>query len=191
MFCFSLAALLAFVSVAVVGRAALANANDLWRQTMVTLVLGVLLTATLAAIIGQDERRRLAAGFAVCGWTYLSLASVPSFGLRHDLLTDKSVAWLYQVAHGSDEPQVGWSRQGVAFSSDGELIVQGSGSTLRWSNLQLTSGSGATYENFADIGHSLWAMAVACLGAVAAHFLSSAPRRRTEQVSSNESATDG
>ncbi len=76
---FSLASLLFLVLIAALGCAALVNANDTWRQSMVTLVLSVLLIATLAATVNRS--RAFALGFAVAGWIYLLLVFVPVIGL--------------------------------------------------------------------------------------------------------------
>ncbi|MBW3595727.1 MAG: hypothetical protein KY475_00465 [Planctomycetes bacterium] len=195
MFRFSMAALLALVSFAAVGCAALIKSNELWRQTTITLTIGVLLTATLAAIIGRADRRGVATGFALYGWAYILLSFVSPLGLRDDLLTNKSVAWLYQMAHENDSAvQASSPQPAIVYSLDGRLVVQGSGDAVRlWdaaSRQQIVAGSVVSYENFGDIGHSLWAIIVACLGAIAARFFSSSERQGLDQVSTG-SATSG
>ena len=188
MFRFSLTALLGLVSFAALGCAALANATDLWRECMVTLMLGLLLTATLAAIIWRGERRALATGFAVFGWAYMLLAFVSALGVRGDLLTDRLIARLYEVAQGSDQQQIekNYIDEVITLSGAGRVIF-GAGSNLRvW---DVTTGRPAagnnvpSYENFADIGHSLWATVIACLGAMVASLLSAGQRRPVEPIS--------
>jgi hypothetical protein len=131
MFRFSLAALLGLVSFAALGCAALVNATDLWRQTILTLTVCLLLTATLAAIIWRGERRNVAIGSAVFGWAYILLMFVSALGLRDDLLTDKSLAGIYHAAHGTDQQQIEYLDQVIAFSEEGGVVVRGAGSGLR------------------------------------------------------------
>ena len=97
---FSLATLLLAVLFAAIGCAALVNANDLWRQTIVTATVAALVVATLAAVVRQGRSRVFALGFALTGWIYLVLVFVSAFGLRDDLLTDKAVTWLFATIHG-------------------------------------------------------------------------------------------
>ncbi|MBW3598433.1 MAG: hypothetical protein KY475_14325 [Planctomycetes bacterium] len=183
MFRFSLAALLGLVSFAALGCAALANATDLWRESMVTLMLGLLLTATLAAIIWRGERRALATGFAVFGWVYVLLVMIPAVNVRDDLLTEEALTWLYEFAHGADE-QGGSVLQTVVFTdgaAGGEMIVSGSGRIRSW-NAMKGGAPAVSFQSFADIGHSLWAIVIACLGAVVASLLSSGQRRRVARA---------
>ena len=98
MFRFSLAALLAIVTMAAVGCAALVEATDVWRQATLTLTVLILLTAALVALVGRGQRGA-AVGFALFGWSYLVLAFVSGLGLRDDLLTDKSITWLFEAIH--------------------------------------------------------------------------------------------
>jgi hypothetical protein len=180
MFRFSLAGLLIFVLLAAVGCAALVKAGELWRQVIITAAVLVFLTATLAAVVWQGERRFAATGFAVFGWAYLILTFVSALGLRNDMLTDKAVASLYTAMYGSRQE----SRQIIAYSPDGRVVVENydaslqlwdaAGQTFRSGQLLAKIASGPpNYEDFADIGHALWAMLIAGLGAVLARGLRS------------------
>ncbi len=165
---FSLASLLFLVLIAALGCAALVNANDTWRQSMVTLVLSVLLIATLAAAVNRS--RAFALGFAVAGWIYLLLVFIPVVDLRDDLLTDKGVRWLYtaihdEVAHESNQ----WS---VTSIPDGR--------TLATAFIKPKTQT-VQFKNFADIGHALWGLLVACLGGAVAGFLA---RKNTDRLTS-------
>ncbi len=189
---YSLATLLLLVLLAALGCAALVNANDTWRQSMVTLVLSVLLTATLAAVVNRS--RAFALGFAVAGWIHLLLVFVPALGLRDDLLTDKGVRWLYtaihdEVAHQSNQ----WS---VAFTPDGRTLATAiqSGTVGVWnaqtgsliratrSYNSATSATAQTdqFTDFTVIGHALWALLVACVGGAVASVL--APKRTNKST---------
>ena len=55
-----------------VGCAALINANETWRQSMVTLTVAALMIATVAGAV--DRSRSFAIGFAVAGWIYFTAA---------------------------------------------------------------------------------------------------------------------
>jgi hypothetical protein len=188
MFRFSLAALLLFVLLAALGCAALVNANELWRQTTTTAALTLLLGATLAAILWQGERKAAATGFALFGWSYLALAFVAAFGLRNDLLTEKAVSWLYPAIHGEEQPSVGASKryqQVVTFVPDGGTVVSGGTDLVTYWDVATgqTILGGArpmrpSYKDFADIGHVLWALLAAGLGAAAARFLFPAQTRK-------------
>ena len=114
MFRFSLATLLLLVLIAGIGCAALVNANDLWRQTMITATVTALVVATLAAVICRARSRGFALGFALTGWIYLLLVFVSALGLRDDLLTDKAVIWLFATIHG-EEPSQPKSLRSVAW----------------------------------------------------------------------------
>ena len=173
---FSLATLLLWILLAAVGCAALVNTNDTWRQAMVTLALSVLLIATLAAAVNRS--RAFAFGFAVAGWIYLLLVFVPALGLRDDLLTDKGVRWLYTAIHDEEAPQHD-DVQSIAFSPDGRRIVTGSRyNTVRiWSTTRAQIDT-ARFHDFAEIGHGLWVLIIACLGGAVASFLA---RKNTDR----------
>ncbi len=175
---FSLASLLFLVLIAALGCAALVNANDTWRQSMVTLVLSVLLIATLAAAV--NRLRAFALGFAVAGWIYLLLTFVPALGLRNELLTDKGVRWLYTAIHNEEVPQHD-DVQSIAFSPDGRRIVTGS----RYNTVRIWSTTRAQidtirFHDFAEIGHGLWVLIIACLGGAVASVL--APKRTNKST---------
>jgi hypothetical protein len=185
---FSLAALLLLVLLAGVGSAALVNANDLWRQTMVTLALTALLLATLAAAARRGRSRMFALGFAVSGWIYLVLAFVSALGLRDDLLTDRAVRLLFAMIHDEQALQR-QAVQGIAFSPDGQLVLSGYDAKVKIWDLDVksvqavASNSSRTVDaqNFADIGHSLWVIVVGCLGGVVAGMLAGRENPRWAQ----------
>ena len=186
---FSLATLLLLVLLAALGCAALVNANDTWRQSMVTLVLSVLLIATLAAAVNRS--RAFALGFAVAGWIYLLLVFVPALGLRDDLLTDKGVRWLYtaihdEVAHQSNQWSVAFTPDGRTLATAGTVEVWNAqtGSLIRATRRynSVTSATAQTdqFTDFTIIGHSLWVLIVACVGGAVASVL--APKRTNKST---------
>ncbi len=181
---FSLATLLLAVLLAAIGCAAVVNANDLWRQTIITATVAALVIATLAAVIWQSQSRVFALGFALTGWIYLVLVFVSAFGLRDDLLTDKVVTWLFATIHGEQTSQQ-QSVQSVAFSPDGTRLATGSyDATIRFWDVSTgqavsanAGGQKVDAKNFADIGHSLWVIIVGSLGGVVAGILARLKRQ--------------
>ena len=194
---FSLATLFLAVLFAATGCAALVNANDLWRQTMVTATVTVLVIATLAAVIWQGQSRVFALGFAVTGWIYLVLVFVSVLGLRNDLLTEKAVISLYTAIHGEPAPQGQWA-QTVALTSSGARLRTASNNGLirLWdvSNGQMVSVAGGgqqvEFQDFADVSHSLWVIIVACLGGVVARTLTSVKLQKRESPSTKRKVED-
>ena len=163
---FSLATLLLLVLVAAIGCAALIHANEIWRQSMVTLVVSALLIAALAAAV--DRSRLFALGFAVAGWIYLLLVVVPVFDLRDDLLTDKAVRWLLAAIHDEEVPDQGVFKNPLF--SPGYVRRIGPDGTTWISDVNAVNAKN-TAANFADIGHAVWTLIVACLGGAVASFL--------------------
>ena len=124
-------------------------------------------------------------GFTVTGWIYLVLVFVSAFGLRDDLLTDKAVTWLFATIHGEQASQQQWF-QSVALSPDGTRLATPSyDATIKlfWdvrTGQAVSANAGGQkvdVKDFADIGHSLWVIIVACLGGVVAGILARLKRR--------------
>ena len=184
MFRFSVATLFLLILIAGIGSAALVNANDLWRQVIITLTVVVLVVATLAAGVRQGRSRAFSLGFAVSGWIYLLLVFVSAFGLRDDLLTDKTVRLIFAAIHEEDLPQKQLI-QGITFTSDAQyLVTAGEDKAVRIWNA--TTGRAVNkgtvkvnFKDFADIGHSFWVIIVACLGGVVACLMAAKQRDRS------------
>ena len=69
----SLAGLMALVSLAAVGFAILAFTINLQVRPLLTLMIGVLATATMGILFRRETLRAFCLGFALIGWTYLVL----------------------------------------------------------------------------------------------------------------------
>lgn len=192
---FSLTTLFVVVLFAAIGCAAFVNANDLWRQTIVTATVAALVIATLAAVVRQSQSRVFALGFAVTGWIYLVLVFVSAFGLRDDLLTDKAVTGLFATIHGEQASQQ-QSVRTVAFPPVGTRVAAGETIMKLWdvSTGQAVSanagGQKVELKNFADIGHSLWVIIVACLGGVVARVLAGVKWQERETPSASGKVGD-
>ena len=171
-FRFHIGSLLILVLLMGVGFAGLREANDLWDSGVFTLTLGVLLISILFAVHRTESRRAFWVGFALFGWSYLGLASVPPVESR--LLTTKALAYIDSKIPGrsiniqSQAALLGTSPRSLAvFSPDGKLLAKDDDGAIRiWdaSTGRLLSLWGGTSENFMRIGHALLALVVAWLG---------------------------
>jgi hypothetical protein len=94
---FTVAGLMGFVIVAAVGLAALTHPTPLWTSVAFSLALAVNFGALVAVISLEGRGRKIAAGFAVCGWGYLLITLAPgldtSVGLY--LITTPALEWFY------------------------------------------------------------------------------------------------
>jgi len=168
-FRFHIGSLLILVLLMGVGFAGLREANDLWDSGVFTLTLGVLLVAILFAVHRTESRRAFWIGFALFGWSYIGLASIPQVASR--LLTSKALAYLDSKVPGRDIViQAVWgtpSNSFAVFSPDGKLLANdGQGAIRIWDAAtgRRLSAWGGTSEFFVRIGHSLLALIVAWLG---------------------------
>lgn len=171
---FSLATLLVLMLFVAIGCAALVNANDTWRQAIVTLTVITLTVSTLVAVVRRDKFGLTARGFAVAGWIYLILALVPAVGLRNELLTDKALVWLVGRIHGQRAPEQTWPGE-LEFSSEGTLI-----GLVNISTVQTWEANTAQRNDFYIIGHALWAIVLACLGGIVARLVGGVTNRDKE-----------
>ena len=76
-FRFSLAQLMAVVLYLGLGFAALRNADRLWASATFTLSIVAISTALLGALIRRGRARPAWIGFALFGWTYLLVSTLP------------------------------------------------------------------------------------------------------------------
>jgi hypothetical protein len=182
-FRFRIGTLLILIVFLGVGFAALRQANDLWDRGLFTLTLGVLLVSVLLAIHRHEGRRAFWIGFALFGWVYLGLTSIPTIESR--LLTTQALAYLDSLLPGRPLAITGldWSSsptgQGqaigsLAFSPQGNLVAGGGQSWVGiWdaSSGRLLGAVGGTTQDFVRIGHSLLALVLAWLGGRSSRYL--------------------
>lgn len=194
---YSLASLLAVLLYASIGCAALVNANGLWPQVAVTMAVVTLLVGTLAAICWQGASRAFALGFAVSGWLYFLLVFTVFSEGRHYLLTSTSVDFLYSTIHG-DQTAAATPYLYPTQASPALLRVvpppaippvpapqppQPVTTQVLAPTPAVAPASYAFYgttrgpdyvdhTSFANIGHSLWAVIIGCLGGALAQLFS-------------------
>jgi len=162
MFRYSLAGFLLFVALIGVACAAIANPIELWRQIVATVVLVMLLLATLTAVFGRGSSSRFAGGLAVAGWLYFALTFLPMCNLRYCLLTEDAVQ-LLQVAVLDDETQ---PPRTIAVRTNNLTFPDSDmGKVWLW-DVSTTPAAREKMGRFHDIGHGVWTILVGFLGGI-------------------------
>ena len=183
---FTIGSLLVFVLFLAVGLAALRDANEVWDSGVLGLTLQVLLGSVLLAVHRDGPRRAYWLGFALFGWTYLALIEVPSIAPR--LPTTHALAYLDSLVPGRSTEVTVRSTNSIRQRATAYAVARTSGSTasptvnqvqanhevITYSKLvprRALGGSGGSTKHFLRIGHSLLALILAGLGAVASRSL--------------------
>jgi hypothetical protein len=176
MFRFSLLSLLVAVPLVALGCAALVYATPVWARIVVTATLAALLAAGVGAFYLPDKSRAFAGGFAICGWGYLLLSQQPWLeNMKGDLLTTAALNQL--------EPMLKDPKQVVAESPNaryflGSRVVAPAGNdvlpnisyaryvelTSRDRGRNISAIGLVAQLKFHEIGHSLWAILLGCIG---------------------------
>ncbi len=174
---FSISSLLLVILFVAVSFAALKESSDLWESGVFTLTLAALLISILLAVHRSGSRRAFWIGFALFGWTYLGLSTVPSIESR--LITTKALTYLdskvpgrssgvfmiHLAGTGSGSPSN--QAQGIAFTAVGNQLATSRQAVVRvWDagTGRLLGGWSGTTENFIRIGHSLFAQLSGWIG---------------------------
>jgi hypothetical protein len=176
-FRFRIGSLLILIVLLGVGFAALREADDFWDGIVLALAIGALLVSVLLAIHRQSDGRAFWVGFALLGWGYLGLTTLPSIEPR--LLTTRALAYLDCYVLGRSSLMAGQSQMltvnnsgqmtsSVTYSPQGNILARSNnwGGFRVWSTATgspLWAGLRTT-ENFVQIGHSLFALILAWLG---------------------------
>jgi hypothetical protein len=196
---YSLAALLIAIVVVSVGCAAITHPTPLWSQIVFTAAVVLLLTASLAAVIGGP--RPFAAGFAIFGWGYLLLTSGPwSLTVRPHLLTETVLARLEPLVvdpnvvypmGGLGGPTGGWG--GSAWTTGNTLLIPSSpyyNAISSYTALPYAYVGGEGNPWLRQIGHTLWAILLAAAGGGVARFLAARKQALPEPGRLSSSAPD-
>jgi hypothetical protein len=101
---FSIASLVGTVAICAVGLACLMFASTPWAGMLLSVTLAALTLALLGVLYRRGERRASWAGFALCGWTYMTLSFGPWFTdyVRPRLVTTNLLEWAYPQLIPSD-----------------------------------------------------------------------------------------
>ena len=196
-FRFNIGSLVVLVFLAGVGFAGLREANELWDSGVFTLTLGFLLLAILFAIHRTESKRAFWIGFALFGWSYIGLASIPWVESR--LITRKALAYLDSKIGERDiviGATWGWvaPRNAVVYSPDGKLVASDQAGVIRiWdaASGQLLSARRGNSENFLRIGHALLAWILAWLGGRISGLLFVRSRMPTAEATSRLTSASG
>lgn len=171
MFRFSLLTLFGAILVTSVGCAALVSASDAWAKVVVTATVLALLIATVGAIYLPNKWRAFAGGFAIFGSAYLLLTQGSWFeSLRPQLATTVALKKLHGLMH---EDSNAMSGQAINFTGSGaSLVLDSVTGTISANNITAWTPTPATTTapsaNFHQIGQSLWAILLACVGGIVA-----------------------
>jgi hypothetical protein len=171
MFRFSLLTLFGAILVISVGCAALASASDAWAKAVVSATVLALLTSTVGAIYLPGQARAFAGGFAIFGWSYLLLVQGPWLeSMKPQLVTTVALNKLQGVMHEDSGAMLG---QAVTFTGGGSSFVLNSVTgTVTANNVTVLSPTFVptipSSAQFHQIGQSLWAIILACVGGLLA-----------------------
>ena len=94
---FSIASLLVTVAICAIGMACLMFASTPWAGMLLSVTLAALTLALLGVFYRRGERRAFWAGFALCGWIYMTMSFGPWFKdyVRPRLVTSHLLEWAY------------------------------------------------------------------------------------------------
>ena len=188
---FSIASVLAVISILGVALAAFRDPSYLWANVTFSVAFAALVLAIINAIYGSGASRAYWLGFILCGWTYFAICSVP--GLRESICPRLVTEVIFDLIYPHVSPQPPPPQPGpgiVGGPAQMTILVQGQvggmgGIALpappapesrwaAWSAPDRTNGIGyaigtvslVSSEAFRQIGHSLVTLLAAVLGGV-------------------------
>jgi hypothetical protein len=198
---FNIANLLGVILFLGVGFAALRESDDLRESAILNLTFGVLLVSILVAVRRTEAKPAFWIGFALFGWGYVALSSIPSIDSR--LLTTKELTYLDSKVPGrpaypaklmlwtNHSAGSGNQNHYVAFAVDGLKVGTTSDRVVRvWdvATGKLLTGWSGTTENFIRIGNSLIALLAAWIDGQLSRRLSRGSRSQEEIAVSDAEA---
>jgi hypothetical protein len=201
----TIANLLGVVAFVAVAFAALRGPTDAWDATLLGLTLLVLITSVLLAVRRSGDRKSFWQGFALFGWAYLALSLVSPVATR--LPTTKAlVAVRVMLARPEDDWEDAlmlWNVRSFDVTSptptalnppggwDVTVFQQPAPPTVNYIK-RLVGLPGETAGNFVRIGHSLFALAFAVVGALLSRRLCLGPgnTRRPVVIAAGGSGQD-
>jgi hypothetical protein len=165
---------------------ALWRPNGWWATGWLSLALVVVALSAIGALFGRGWLRAAAGGAAICGGLYLLLIYGP--GLRDnvgpELITSKALAWLGARLHPDQQTtpsSVGWTSYPSVtyYDPSGSLIY--TNSNFSGTGAYVLGGgqpAPAPLPAMWQIGHAVWALLAAVVGAVFAVLLDLRRRRQ-------------
>ena len=179
---FSIAGLMGVVLLAAIGLAALRTPSETWAGIVLLATLAALGIASVGAICLRGASRAGFLGFAVFGWIYMA-AAFPPYGVWPKLPTQSLLEQLApRIAgiKGPFPPAGGMRRYGGGGMRSIGASSGDSGSSTGGFRGQVTArGPGAAAaEHFFQIGHCLFALLAASLGAVLSRWLFGSGNRK-------------
>ena len=177
---FPIAGVLTIIGILGVALAAFRDPSYLRANITFSVAFAALVLAIINVLHGRGARRACWAGFALCGWAYFSICSVP--GLREALCPRLVTEVVLDLLYPHVAPQPPPPRAGIAVNSRAlYTIAVGTGPSApstpesrwsAWSRPDRTVGVGypigtvslVSSEAFRQIGHSLAALLAAVLG---------------------------
>jgi hypothetical protein len=199
---FTIGGILAIVLFAAVGLAGRKEPTELWDGAVFGLTLVMLLASVLQAVHAGGSRRAYWLGFALFGWAYVALCQVPAIEARlptthglsrlDGLLPGRSTVATAPAPVGLERPRLLFGAPGVKDVTISNLDVD---SIHLWdaSTGRRLVRLGGSPEAFIRVGHSLFALILAFVGANASRFLhareASPGREPPDQETSTSSPT--
>lgn len=176
-FNFSIKWLLALILAIAFLATGLANASIIWASLSLTLAFFGLLFGVLGLIFRRNEKRAYWIGFVLFGFAYAVAMYAPGFDrvLGQRLVTTKILGYLEPVIRRTDASALnsvlGMSAAHVATDPVQEAV-------LRWV---------PQWDHFQQVGHSTFAIMLACIGGGLAHRL----YLSTASAKAESTSTDG
>ena len=166
---FSVRELLGFVTFLAVGTTSLLYASPAWSVALNTIMLALLLGATLGGLLSSHPARAQCIGFAVFGWIYFILVSTPTdWNIRSRLATTYALklGWEHLLPEFREPPQslvvppINPATGEHDFKSP-DFVIGG----FESSNMVLAPGVSYPHaQDYRSVGQSLWTLAIAYLG---------------------------
>ncbi len=175
---FSIAGLMGVVLLSAIGLAALRTPSETWAGIVLLATLAALGIASVGAICLRARSRAGFLGFAVFGWIYMA-AAFPPYGYWPKLPTRSLLEQLAPRIAGINGPFPPAGDMG-GMGGGMRSVGQGGGTSL-W----LTAA-----EHFLQIGHCLFALLAASLGAVLSRWLFGAAIEKSEETTARSPEAD-
>jgi len=144
-----------------VGCGALINANRLWANSMLAVVLVMLFVGLISWAVLRGQRQAFWSGFAIVGWGYfLLIQTSPSLVDHNRLLTTTVLRNLHvMVAVEEKRPLEGTPTFPMPPGTRGEYTFTA-----------LIDGPSPDEQSFSQVGHALWTLILALLGGLLARY---------------------